>query len=115
MPDRPVMAHSGPWQPSPTPLPNLGGNVSASSGPLPDKPRRALQAVVDRFAQALVRDRGDGDGGRVGAVGVAQVGEEPGGGLAQVAGRAEVPAVLAGPEGQVRLTRLGLCRRFLRR
>ena len=52
--------------------------------------RRAVQAVVDRFAETGARHRHDGDGR--GTVGVehAQVGEQIGGGLNQIAAWREV-------------------------
>ncbi len=55
-----------------------------------DPARRALQPVVDGLAQARVRDRGYFDQRGVGPIGGAQEGEQIGGGLGQVSGRAEV-------------------------
>ena len=71
----------------------FGADYSAPAGRFPTswaRRRGALEPVVDRFAEALVRDRHDGDGGGAAAVERAQMREQVGGRLDQIAARREV-------------------------
>src|SRR5687767_7765103 len=76
--------------------------------------RRAVQAVVDRLAETGARHRHDGDGRGAAGVEHAQVGEQIGGGLDQIAAWREVePARYAlgaldrlGTEGEQRFVRV---------
>ena len=55
---------------------NGGVNVKVEpSKPSANMARRAAQPVVDRFAQAVLRDRRHGDGDRTQTVGDAEIGE----------------------------------------
>ena len=79
--------------------------------------RRAAEPVVDRLAETFMRHRHHGDGGRAGGIERAQMREQIGGGLDQVAARGEVeharrsaPAGACGAEGEQ-----GLARRDARR
>src|SRR6202035_3928451 len=64
-----------------------GWTIFISSFPLH---RGAAQPVVDRFAEAVMRHRHDGDGARAAQVERAKIAEKIGGGLIEIAARGQI-------------------------